>query len=448
MCRVRCYNRERVPQDWARRNAYGDVENDSMKVLVINSGSSSVKYKVYEYGQSAEAIAKGIVERIGLAGPMISCGCCLTKWERCSRQEIFKNPDSLNVKNHSDAINTICKILMSDACGIIHDLSEIKGIGHRVVHGGEAFTGSTIIDDAVLSGIRKCAKLAPLHNPPAILGIEACAEFFKNTPQVAVFDTAFHHTIPKNAYMYGLPQDYYKEHGVRRYGFHGTSHRYVARKAIDMLDMPAEKTKIITCHLGNGCSITAVKGGKSVDTSMGLTPLEGLMMGTRSGDLDPAIPLFLIKELGMSAQEVDEMLNKSSGFKGICGKADVRDIERLAAEGDANCALALNMFSYRVARYIGSYAMVMNGVDAIVFTGGIGEHGAAMRARILQNAGYLGLKIDPEKNEHSETDISASDSTVRVFVIPTDEEWIIATDTGRLVEEARGSDSKEAALVK
>ena len=263
-----------------------------------------------------------------------------------------------------------------------------------------------------------------------------------------MFDTAFHHTIPRNAYLYGIPMDFYKEHGVRRYGFHGTSHRYVSQKAIELLDKPAEKTRVITCHLGNGCSITAVKGGKSVDTSMGLTPLEGVMMGTRSGDLDPAIPLFLIRELGMSADEVDATLNKQSGFKGICGKADVRDIERLAAEGDAASELALNMFSYRVARYIGSYAMVMNGVDAIVFTGGIGEHGAAMRARILQNANYLGLKIDPEKNARSATDISTADSKVRVLVIPTDEELVIASDTGRLVEEARGSDSREAALVK
>ncbi|HOD51811.1 MAG TPA: acetate kinase [Candidatus Hydrogenedentes bacterium] len=419
-----------------------------MKVLVLNSGSSSVKYKVYEYGQTPEPIAKGIIERIGLTGPGINCSCRLTHWESCSCHEVLENPERLKVKNHSDAINTICQILMSDKCGLLKDIAEIEGIGHRVVHGGEEFTGSTIIDDAVLDGIRKCAKLAPLHNPPAILGIEACAEFFRNTPQVAVFDTAFHHTIPRNAYMYGLPMDYYKEHRIRRYGFHGTSHRYVSRKAIELLDKPAEETRVITCHLGNGCSITAVKGGKAVDTSMGLTPLEGLIMGTRSGDLDPAIPLFLIRELGMGAAEVDELLNKASGLKGICGKADVRDIERLAAEGDEKCALALNMFSYRVARYIGGYTMVMNGVDAIVFTGGIGEHGAAMRARILQNAGYLGLRIDAGKNERSETDISAADSRVRVFVIPTDEESVIASDTGRLVEESRSSNSKKAALVK
>ena len=419
-----------------------------MKVLVLNCGSSSVKYKIYDYGQSAKAIAKGVVERIGLTGPTIDCSCSLIGEAAGCEQEILQEPDKLNVEDHADAINTICEILKSDGCGIVSDLSEIEGIGHRVVHGGEEFTGSTIINKEVLEGLRKCAKLAPLHNPPAILGIEACAKLFKNTPQVAVFDTAFHHTIPQNAYMYGLPMDLYKKHGIRKYGFHGTSHRYVSRKAIEMLDKPAEQTKIITCHLGNGCSITAVKGGKSVDTSMGLTPLEGVMMGTRSGDIDPAIPLFLIKELGMSAEEVEKMLNKQSGFRGICGKADVRDIERLAAEGDENCALALNMFSYRVARYIGSYAMVMNGVDAIVFTGGIGEHGAAMRARILQNANYLGLDIDPDKNKHSERDITTSGSNVRVFVIPTDEEWVIASDTGRLVQEARGSDTKQAALVK
>lgn len=419
-----------------------------MKVLVLNSGSSSVKYKVYEYGETPQPIAKGIVERIGLTGPTIECSCHLTGWGPCSCHDVLEKPELLDVKNHSDAINTVCKILMSDSCGLLKDISEIEGIGHRVVHGGEEFTGSTIIEEDVLEGIRKCAKLAPLHNPPAILGIEACAKFFKGTPQVAVFDTAFHHTIPKNAYLYGLPMEYYTKHGIRRYGFHGTSHRYVSRKAVELLGKPAGKTKIITCHLGNGSSITAVKGGKSVDTSMGLTPLEGVMMGTRSGDIDPAIPLFLIKELGISADEVEKTLNKASGFKGICGKADVRDIERLAAEGDENCALALNMFSYRVAKYIGTYAMVMNGVDAIVFTGGIGEHGAAMRTRILQNAEYLGVTIDADKNDGSETEISTSDSKVRVFVIPTDEESVIASDTGRLVEEARGSDSKEAALVK
>ena len=419
-----------------------------MKVLVINSGSSSVKYKVYEHGTAPRVIARGMVERIGLSGPIMSCGCCLTNYETCTNQDILREPGGLKIRNHSDAIDAVCQLLLSDTCGIIQDLSEIEGVGHRVVHGGEEFTGSTIIDDAVLAGIQKCAKLAPLHNPPAILGIEACKKIFKDTPQVAVFDTAFHHTIPRNAYLYGIPMGFYDEHGVRRYGFHGTSHYYVSQKAIELLDKPADKTRIITCHLGNGCSITAVKDGKSVDTSMGLTPLEGVMMGTRSGDMDPAIPLFLIRELGISAEEVDAILNKQSGFKGICGKADVRDIERLAAEGDAASKLALNMFSYRVARYIGSYAMVMNGVDAIVFTGGIGEHGAAMRARILQNAGYLGLKIDQDKNAQSATDISAPDSQVRVLVIPTDEELVIASDTGRLVEEARGSGSREAALVK
>ena len=416
-----------------------------MKVLVLNSGSSSVKYKVFEFDGTAKVLAKGMVERIGLSCPTIQCACCLTNWGNCARQEIFNHPEQLQLGDHSDAINTICEILLSESCGVIEDLSEIAGIGHRVVHGGEEFTGSVIIDDAVLDGVRKCAKLAPLHNPPAILGIEACAKIFQDIPQVAVFDTAFHHTIPKHAYMYGIPTSFYKEHGVRRYGFHGTSHRYVSREAVRVLDKPIEETRIITCHLGNGSSITAVKGGKSIDTSMGLTPLEGVMMGTRSGDLDPAIPLFLIQELGMTPAEVEKTLNKASGFKGICGKADVRDIERLAEEGDEACALALEMFAYRIARYIGCYAMVMGGVDAIVFTGGIGENGAAMRSRILKNAGYLGICIDEKKNSNSDIDICTEDATVRALVIPTDEELVIARDTGRLVEEASSAQQEAVA---
>lgn len=415
-----------------------------MKVLVLNTGSSSVKYRVFECDNGeARNVCAGLVERIGGNEADIKCDCQLRHDERCAAKMIG-TPGQLPIPDHKAAINDICRILLSESCGIINDLSEIEGIGHRVVHGGEEFSASTLIDDAVIQGIEKCVKLAPLHNPPALQGIQACAEVFKGTPQVAVFDTAFHATIPRHAYRYALPKELYTKHGVRKYGFHGTSHLFVSRKAIEMLDKPLEDTKIVTCHLGNGCSLSAVKGGKCVETSMGLTPLGGVMMGTRPGDLDPYLPLFMMKELGMNVDEVDQTLNKKSGLIGVCGLNDMRDIEKKAEEGDKDCQLALDMFVYRISRFIGSYSMVMGGVDAIVFTAGIGENGRTIRKRILDNAGHLGCIIDAERNERNESVISKEGSRCQAFVIPTNEELVIAQDTARIVRE--NVTSQEAAL--
>lgn len=406
-----------------------------MKVLVLNTGSSSVKYRVYDCqnGQARDMV-RGIVERIGSATADIRCSCSFSKNPQCPA---LNPPDRAewNIADHRAAINRICQILLCDSCGILEDISEIKGIGHRVVHGGERFSASTLIDRDVLSAIEDCCRLAPLHNPPALQGIRACDEVFAGVPQVAVFDTAFHATIPPEAYYYPLPMELYKNHGVRKYGFHGTSHLYVSRKAIELIDKPAEDTKVITCHLGNGSSISAVKGGKCIDTSMGLTPLGGVMMGTRPGDLDPYLPLFMTKALGMSVDDVDKTLNKRSGLLGICGHNDMRDIEERAEAGDASCELALEMFARRVAHFIGSYAMAMDGCDAIVFTAGIGENDAAMRKRILANAGYLGCCVDDSKNDNKHVEISTRDSKCKAFVIPTNEEFVIATDTARLVAE-------------
>lgn len=404
-----------------------------MKILVVNSGSSSIKYKVFDCSQGDKVLAKGIVERIGLPNPILRCSCESIQSSTCN-DTIVGGRTKLEVPDHLAAMGVICNLLLDPRCPIIKDLSEIAAVGHRVVHGGEYFSDSVIIDDEVFERIRECARLAPLHNPPAIRGIEAVTKAFPDAPQVAVFDTAFHSSIPKKAYLYGIPMELYTKHGIRKYGFHGISHQYISRRAAEILGKPVENTKIITCHLGNGSSITAVKGGKSVDTSMGLTPLGGVMMGTRSGDLDPYIPIFMIKELGMTADEVERKLNKESGLEGICNFADVRDIERRVSEGDPDAELALEMFAYRVARYVGGYAMVLDGVDAIAFAGGIGEKDPEMRLRILREAGYLGVKIDPELNARSERIISAPDSKVAVMVIPTDEELVIARDTHRLVE--------------
>lgn len=312
-------------------------------------------------------------------------------------------------------------------------MSELGGVGHRVVHGGEHFSGSVPIDDSVVQKIEECARLAPLHNPPALLGIRAVAKTIPTVPQVAVFDTAFHHTIPEKAYLYAIPKEYYEQYGIRKYGFHGISHQYVAQEAARIMKQELEAMKIITCHLGNGCSITAVEGGKSVDTSMGLTPLAGVMMGTRSGDLDPYIPIFMMKQLGMTADEVEATLNKESGLEGISSYTDVRDVIDHMVEGDRDCELALDMFAYRVAGFVGSYAMVMNGADAIVFTGGIGEKDPAMRARILSSATYLGVELDYRKNARNDTFITKPKAKVKVLVIPTDEELVIARETFRIV---------------
>jgi len=307
-----------------------------MKVLVLNSGSSSVKFQLFEFDDGNTVLAKGIADRIGLPDAEIVCTCERQAKGRCPA----KDRREADIPDHQAAIDSICKTLLSAECGAIQDLTELAGIGHRVVHGGERFTGSVIIDDAVIEGIEECVPLAPLHNPPALLGIRACAKIFENIPQVAVFDTAFHHTIPQKAYRYGIPKELYTKHRVRKYGFHGTSHYYVANEAARILGKPIQDLKIITCHLGNGCSITAVQGGKSIETSMGLTPLAGTMMGTRSGDIDPFIPFFMVKEVGMTVDEAEKTLNKESGLKGICGHNDVRDVIEGMEKGDKDCGLA------------------------------------------------------------------------------------------------------------
>ncbi len=406
-----------------------------MKVLILNTGSSSVKYSVYAcHDGNAKELTKGLVERVGSKNANIKCECCLEHDATCAVHRIG-TPGTLDIPDHRAAIAAICDILVSDRCVVVDDLSEIAGIGHRVVHGGEEFSQSTLIDEAVIAGIEKCCKLAPLHNPPALQGIRACQEVFPGVPQVAVFDTAFHASLPAHAYRYPIPAALYRDHGVRKYGFHGTSHRYVSEQAIKVLDMPAEDTRIITCHLGNGCSISAVKGGRCIETSMGLTPLGGVMMGTRTGDLDPYLPLFMIKELGMDVDEVDTLMNKKSGLFGVCGQNDMRDILKRADEGDRDCQLAVSMFCYSIARFIGSYAMVLGGADAIVFTAGIGENNAALRARILENAGFLGCHVDPARNAVNAENISTDDSTCKALVIPTNEELVITTHTARIVGE-------------
>jgi acetate kinase len=407
-----------------------------MKILVVNSGSSSVKYRIFEVDGIDQELASGAIERIGTSNADLKCSCCFPSDPRCAAR-MFGEPGKLEVPDHRRAINMICELLQSDHCTLVKGVEEIVGIGHRVVHGGEEFSDSALINDKVLEGIERCVRLAPLHNPSALLGIRACAEVFKGKPQAAVFDTAFHRTIPEKAFRYGIPEALYRDHGIRKYGFHGTSHRYASHEAAKLLKKPIDQTKIVSCHLGNGSSITAVQGGKSIDTTMGLTPLAGVIMGTRPGDLDPFIPLFMIKEMGMSVDEVDDALNKRSGFEGICRHHDVREIEELARAGDEDCQLALDMFAYRAARFIGGSIMALSGCDAIVFTGGIGQNDPYMRARILRYATHLGLKVDPARNSRNERVITTDASNVAVFVIPANEELVIARDTARIVGSMR-----------
>jgi len=396
-----------------------------MKILVINAGSSSLKYQFIDIDEK-KVLAKGLCERIGIDGKLT---------QKVSGRDDFVRED--NMKDHSDAIKMVVEALTDEKVGVISDMKEIDAVGHRVVHGGELFSDSVVIDDAVKSALEQCVELAPLHNPANIIGIEACEKIMPGTPQVGVFDTAFHQTMPKKAFMYPLPYEMYTEHKVRRYGFHGTSHKYVSGRAAQILGKKPEDLKIITLHLGNGSSITAVDGGKSVDTSMGFTPLAGVAMGTRCGDIDPAIVTFLMEKEGLDEKGINDLMNKKSGVFGISGiSSDFRDLEKAAGEGDERAQLALDMFAYSVKRYIGTYAAVMGGVDAIVFTAGIGENTALMRAAITEGLEFMGIKIDPELNKvrGEERDISAEGATVRTLVIPTDEEMMIALDTAKLVK--------------
>jgi acetate kinase len=394
-----------------------------MKVLVINAGSSSVKYQLYQM-PGATVLAKGLVERIGNKGSR------LTQKAGGQTHEIEKT-----VAGHEQAMDLILTTLVDPEFGVLKDVSEIASVGHRVVHGGEEFSDSMLIDDSVIASIEKFADLAPLHNPSNLTGIRASQHGLPDAKQVACFDTAFHTTIPEVAYLYALPYELYEKYRVRRYGFHGISHCYVARRAVDL--MGKDSANIITCHLGNGCSITAVKNGKSIDTSMGLTPLEGLVMGTRCGDIDPAI-LFFLADKGYSVEELNTLCNNKSGLLGISGQSnDMRNLSELAAAGDKRAQLAIDIFAYRIRKYIGTYTAVLGTVDAVVFTGGIGENNPDLRTQICAEQVQIGIKIDADKNADASSKerlISTNDSRVQVFVIATDEEAAIANDTYELTK--------------
>lgn len=397
-----------------------------MLVLVINAGSSSLKYQLFDM-PSGRVLTKGVFERIGIPGGK-------------NVHTVTGKPKieaAYEMKTHTDAIRILTKVLTDPEIGVIRSMSEIDAVGHRILHGGAKFSESVLVDDKVLQAIEECIPLGPLHNPANLMGIRACAEVMGDVPQVAVFDTAFHQTMPEKAFMYAIPYEYYRKYQIRRYGFHGTSHRYVSAKAAEMLGRPASEIKIITCHLGNGSSIAAVDGGKCVDTSMGLTPLAGLPMGTRSGDIDPAILGFLSEHEDMSAGEIVTMLNKKSGVLGISEvSSDFRDLAEAADKGQKQAILALEMFEYSVKKYIGSYAAAMGGVNAVVFTGGIGENNAAVRKNSVSGLEFMGIKLDPEKADKQikNADIAAADSKARVLVIETNEELVIASDTVRLVK--------------
>lgn len=393
-----------------------------MKILVINAGSSSLKYQLINMDDKS-VMAKGLCERIGIDG-------------RNTFKPAGADSVELNVtlKDHSDAIKSVIDALVNSEYGVISSMDEIGAVGHRVVHGGEMFSGSVIINDDVMDALGHCIPLAPLHNPANIIGINACKEVMPDVPQVGVFDTAFHQTMPEVEYMYGLPYELYENDKIRRYGFHGTSHSYVSGKAADFLGKDIKDLRIICCHLGNGSSVTAVKEGKSVATTMGMTPLDGVIMGTRCGSIDPAIITFLMGK-GMTADEVDTLINKKSGVQGISGvSSDFRDLSAAADEGNRRAALAIDMFCYDVKKYIGSYAAVMGGVDAIVFTAGVGENVDRVRRKVTDGLEFLGIKIDDVKNKTRGTvDITADDASVKVLVIPTDEELMIALETQKLI---------------
>ncbi|MBQ2932496.1 MAG: acetate kinase [Clostridia bacterium] len=399
-----------------------------MKILVINAGSSSLKYQLIDM-ETEQVLAKGLCERIGIEGSK------LNHTPDGGEKVVIEK----NMKDHSDAIRMVLEALTSAEHGVIKRMDEISAVGHRVVHGGETFSGSVIIDADVKKALEDCIPLAPLHNPANLIGIAACEEAMPGVPQIGVFDTAFHQTMSKEAYMYAVPYEYYEKHKVRRYGFHGTSHKYVSLEAAKMLGKKPEELKMITCHMGNGSSITAVDGGKSVDTSMGFTPLAGVVMGTRCGDIDPAIVKFVAEQENLSLEEVDNVLNKKSGVQGISGvSSDFRDLEAAQAEGNDRAKLALSMFVESVRRFVGSYMVKLGKVDSIIFTAGIGENTPVMRAAILRNLENFGIKIDDEKNKKAirgaQMDISADDSNVRVLVIPTNEELMIAKETMELLK--------------
>ena len=396
-----------------------------MNVLVINAGSSSLKYQLLN-PETEQVLAKGLCERIGIDGKFTY---------KPEGKKVVKGAD-VAMPTHSEAIKAVLDALVDAENGVIGSMAEIDAVGHRVLHGGEKFSKSVLITDEVMAGIEECNDLAPLHNPANIIGIKACQELMPKTPMVAVFDTAFHQTMPEVAYTYAIPHEYYENDKVRRYGFHGTSHKYVAGRAAAMLGKPAEELKLISCHLGNGSSVTAIDGGKSVDTSMGFTPIAGVPMGTRCGDIDAGIMEYLMKKYDMGMADMMNVLNKKSGVAGIsCVSSDFRDLEDAQAEGNHLADLALKSFRYNVKKFVGAYAAVMGGVDAIIFTAGVGENGPFDRLEICDTLGFLGVKIDPVKNKirGEEMDISAEGATTPVLVIPTNEELMIAKDTAAIV---------------
>ena len=399
-----------------------------MNVLVINAGSSSLKYQLLNPA-TGELLAKGLCERIGIDGRF-------TYKPQLAGKEAIKEAE-VAMPTHSEAIQTVLDALVDAKNGVVKSMKEIDAVGHRVVHGGEKFAQSVVITDEVMKAIEECNPLAPLHNPANIIGIKACQKLMHGVPMVAVFDTAFHQTMPPVAYTYALPYEYYEKDAVRRYGFHGTSHKYVSQRAADMLGKPASELKLISCHLGNGSSVTAIDGGKSVDTSMGFTPLAGLPMGTRSGDLDAGILEYLMNKYNMNISEMLTILNKKSGVQGVSGvSSDFRDLENAFAEGNERAGLAVDMFNYGVKKLIGAYAAAMGGVDAIIFTAGVGENSASQRMAIASGLEFMGVKMDEDANKvrGEERVISAIDSKVKVLLIPTNEELMIAMDTAALVK--------------
>ncbi len=398
-----------------------------MKILVLNCGSSSVKYKLIALsGNEQNILAEGGVEKIGLPDSFLKF--------KYNGEKVTINA---SMPNHNVAIRIILDNLTSEKYGCIKNFDEIEAVGHRLVHGGEKFNSSVLINDEVIAKVKECYDLAPLHNPVNIAGVDAISEILPDVPQVGVFDTAFHQTMPSYAYMYGLPYEMYEKYGVRRYGFHGTSHRYVSRRACDFLGLEYEKQRIITCHIGNGGSITAIKDGKSVDTSMGLTPVEGLIMGTRCGDVDPGALLYIQQKEQLDHEGMQALINKKSGVAGLTGvSSDMRDIEKAVEEGNERAIMALNMYEYRITKYIGAYTAALGGVDVIVFTGGVGENQTGTRERICKQLAFLGIEFDVEKNKTrgEEIELSTPNSKVRVVVIPTDEEYMIARDTEAIVK--------------
>ena len=395
-----------------------------MKILVINCGSSSLKYQVIDM-EGELLLAKGLVERISMEGSII------THEKRCMDKWVNETP----MENHDDAIEQVLNAILDPEHGALKSLDELGAVGHRVVHGAEKFASSVLINSSVMEALEECADLAPLHNPPNIHGIMACQKLMPNTPMVAVFDTAFHQTMPPESFMYAIPYEYYSKHGIRRYGFHGTSHKYVAQRAAQIMNNNLEEMKIITCHLGNGASVSAIKYGKCIDTSMGFTPLEGLVMGTRSGDIDPAIVTYMRQVENFDMGVANEILNKKSGVLGISGvSSDFRDLEKAAEDGNERAQLALKVFAHKVRFYIGAYIAEMNGCDAIVFTAGVGENDIGMRDIICNDLGNLGIKLDVVKNRvrGKESIISRDDSKIKLIMIPTNEELMIARDTFRI----------------